>query len=143
MYSVIFVNDIVLTEGCIYIVPYQWESEHILNVFCHSGNIRKAINVFNSKCFIHVQRLPKFWERGKKKLPMEVHLWIVMGKHCKFCTTEIRMFCKLIYQSFMPSAFLLLYFKCLIFLTVSGAWFCWGAFPIAMYNVCSAWSNLS
>lgn len=115
MYSVIFVNDIVLTEGCIYIVPYQWESEHILNVFCHSGNIRKAINVFNSKCFIHVQRLPKFWERGKKKLPMEVHLWIVMGKHCKFCTTEIRMFCKLIYQSFMPSAFLLLYFRWLIF----------------------------
>lgn len=37
------------------------------------------------------------------------------GKHCKFCTTEIRMFCKLIYQSFMPSAFLLLYFKWLIF----------------------------
>lgn len=142
IYSVIFVNDIVLTEG-LYLVPYQWESEHILNVFCHSGNIRKAINVFNSKCFIHVQRLPKFWERGKKKLPMEVHLWIVMGKHCKFCTTEIRMFCKLIYQSFMPSAFLLLYFKWLIFLTVSGAWFCWGAFPIAMYNVCSAWSNLS
>lgn len=115
MNSVIFVNDIVLTEGCIYIVPYQWESEHILNVFCHSGNIRKAINVFNSKCFIQVQRLPKFWERGKKKLPVEVHLWIVMGKHCKFCTTEIRMFCKLIYQSFMPSAFLLLYFKWLIF----------------------------
>lgn len=115
MYSVIFVNDIVLTEGCIYIVPYQWESEHILNVFCHSDNIRKAINVFNSKCFIQVQRLPKFWERGKKKLPMEVHLWIVMGKHCKFCTTEIRMFCKLIYQSFMPSAFLLLYFRWLIF----------------------------
>lgn len=117
MYSVIFVNDIVLTEGCIYIVPYQWESEHILNVFCHSGNIRKAINVLNSKCFIQVQRLPKFWERerGKKKLPMEVHLWIVMGKHCKFCTTETRMFCKLIYQSFMPSAFLLLYFKLLIF----------------------------
>lgn len=146
MYSVIFVNDIVLTEGCIYIVPYQWESEHILNVFCHSGNIRKAINVLNSKCFIQVQRLPKFWERerGKKKLPVEVHLWIVWwGKHCKFCTTEIRMFCKLIYQSFMPSAFLLLYFKWLIFLTVSGAWFCWGAFPIAMYNVCSAWSNLS
>lgn len=146
MYSVIFVNDIVLTEGCIYIVPYQWESEHILNVFCHSGNIRKAINVFNSKCFIQVQRLPKFWERerGKKKLPMEVHL-CTWGKHCKFCTTEIRMFCKLIYQSFMPSAFLLLlnYFKWLIFLTVSGAWFCWGAFPIAMYNVCSAWSNLS
>lgn len=46
------------------------------------------------------------------------------GKHCKFCTTEIRMFCKLIYQSFMPSAFLLLDFKWLIFLTVSGAWFC-------------------
>lgn len=101
-------------RACI-LVPYQWESEHILNVFCHSGNIRKAINVLNSKCFIQVQRLPKFWERGKKKLPMEVHLWIVMGKHCKFCTTEIRMFCKLIYQSFMPSAFLLLYFKWLIF----------------------------
>lgn len=134
-------------RACI-LVPYQWESEHILNVFCHSGNIRKAINVFNSKCFIHVQRLPKFWERereARKNYQWKYICELSWGKHCKFCTTEIRMFCKLIYQSFMPSAFLLLlnYFKWLIFLTVSGAWFCWGAFPIAMYNVCSAWSNLS
>lgn len=132
-------------RACI-LVPYQWESEHILNVFCHSGNIRKAINVFNSKCFIHVQRLPKFWERerdSRKNYQWKYICELSWGKHCKFCTTEIRMFCKLIYQSFMPSAFLLLYFKWLIFLTVSGAWFCWGAFPIAMYNVCSAWSNLS
>lgn len=84
MYSVIFVNaDIVLTEGCIYIVPYQWESEHILNVFCHSGNIRKAIkfsiqNVL-SKCK-GCQNFERERERGKKKLPMEVHLWIVLGK---------------------------------------------------------------
>lgn len=130
-------------RACI-LVPYQWESEHILNVFCHSGNIRKAINVFNSKCFIQVQRLPKFWEReARKNYQWKYICELSWGKHCKFCTTEIRMFCKLIYQSFMPSAFLLLYFKWLIFLTVSGAWFCWGAFPIAMYNVCSAWSNLS
>lgn len=130
-------------RACI-LVPYQWESEHILNVFCHSGNIRKAINVLNSKCFIQVQRLPKFWEReARKNYQWKYICELSWGKHCKFCTTEIRMFCKLIYQSFMPSAFLLLYFKWLIFLTVSGAWFCWGAFPIAMYNVCSAWSNLS
>lgn len=132
-------------RACI-LVPYQWESEHILNVFCHSGNIRKAINVFNSKCFIQVQRLPKFWERereARKNYQWKYICELSWGKQCKFCTTEIRMFCKLIYQSFMPSAFLLLYFKWLIFLTVSGAWFCWGAFPIAMYNVCSAWSNLS
>lgn len=131
------------SRACI-LVPYQWESEHILNVFCHSGNIRKAINVLNSKCFIQVQRLPKFWEREARKNYQWMYICeLSWGKHCKFCTTEIRMFCKLIYQSFMPSAFLLLYFKWLIFLTVSGAWFCWGAFPIAMYNVCSAWSNLS
>lgn len=117
MYSVIFVNDIVLTEG-LYLVPYQWESEHILNVFCHSGNIRKAINVFNSKCFIQVQRLPKFWERereARKNYQWKYICELSWGKHCKFCTTEIRMFCKLIYQSFMSSAFLLLYFKWLIF----------------------------
>lgn len=130
-------------RACI-LVPYQWESEHILNVFCHSGNIRKAINVLNSKCFIQVQRLPKFWEReARKNYQWKYICELSWGKHCKFCTTEIRMFCKLIYQSFMRSAFLLLDFKWLIFLTVSGAWFCWGAFPIAMYNVCSAWSNLS
>lgn len=67
MYSVIFVNDIVLTEGCIYIVPYQWESEHILNVFCHSGNIRKAINVFNSKCFIPSTKVAKILRERERQ----------------------------------------------------------------------------
>lgn len=67
MYSVIFVNDIVLTEGCIYIVPYQWESEHILNVFCHSGNIRKAINVFKYEMFYPSAKVAKILRERQEK----------------------------------------------------------------------------